>query len=86
MSRLWPEGESIHVTLGDSGWPAQLTWQGQAHRVQQIRQRWQVDGDWWSEDGHVWREYIALTTMDGLLCVVYFDLLEQRWHLSKVYD
>lgn len=86
MTRLWPEGETIRVTLGESGWPAQFTWQGQAHRVQQIRQRWQVDGDWWSEDGHVWREYIALTTADGLLCVLYFDLLGRGWHMSKVYD
>ena len=86
MTRLWTNAEKIEVELNESGWPARFTWQGQAHPVQQIRQRWQVDGDWWSEAGHVWREYMALTTADGLLCVIYFDLLDQSWYLSRVYD
>ena len=86
MTRLWPDSEKIRVELNDAGWPQRFDWQGQAHAVQQIRQRWQVDGDWWSEAGHVWREYIALTTVDGLLCVIYFDLLDQTWHLSRMYD
>ena len=54
--------------------------------MQKIRQRWQVDGDWWGEQGRVWREYMALTTADGMLCVIYFDLLDQSWHLSRLYD
>jgi len=86
MTRLWTDGEAVSMTLGTDGWPASFTWQGRAHAVQQVRQRWQVDGDWWSEAGRVWREYIALTTADGLLCVLYFDLAGQTWHLAAVYD
>ena len=86
MTRLWGEGEVIQVDLDDRGWPAQFTWQGRTHRVQRIRQRWHVDTDWWADAGPVWREYIALTTADGLLCVLYFDLAAQWWRLSKVYD
>ncbi len=85
MTRLWPDGESIEVEL-KNGWSARFTWRGRQHPVQRIRQRWQVDNDWWGEQGRVWREYIALTTTDGMLCVIYFDLLDQSWHLSRVYD
>ena len=53
--------------------------------MQNIRQRWQVDGDWWSEAGHAWREYMAVTTADGLFCVIYFDLITQQWRLSRLY-
>jgi hypothetical protein len=49
-------------------------------------QRWRLDGDWWGDAGWVWREYIALTTADGMLCVIYFDPHDQTWHLSRVYD
>ncbi|HEY3341712.1 MAG TPA: DUF6504 family protein [Anaerolineae bacterium] len=86
MARLWSDSELIKVELGAGGWPVRFTWNGQAHAVRQIRQRWQVDGDWWSEAGHVWREYMALTTAGGLLCVIYFNLLDQNWYLSKLYD
>jgi hypothetical protein len=86
MTRLWTEGETITVRLSERGWPVEFTWQGRLHGVQIIRQRWQVDTDWWTDEGRVWREYLALTTTDGLLCVVYFDLLNQSWHLSSVYD
>ncbi len=85
MTRLWPDSENITVEL-KAGWPVRFTWRGRSHPVQKIRQRWQVDGDWWGEQGRVWREYMALTTADGMLCVIYFDLLDQSWHLSRLYD
>jgi hypothetical protein len=86
MSRLWTEGEKIRVELDAHNWPASFTWQGQAHPVIGIRQRWQVDSDWWSESGRVWREYMAVTTRDGLLCVVYFNLIDRQWYLARIYD
>ncbi len=86
MARLWPISEWIQVELGKDGWPARFTWNGRVYGVHKIRQRWQVDGDWWSEEGHIWREYVALTTTDGLLCVIYFNLLDQNWYLSRLYD
>ncbi len=30
----------------------------------------------------MWREYVPLTA-DGMLCVIYFDLLDRSWHLSR---
>ena len=68
------------------GQPFRFAWQGRSHRLQQVQQRWQVDSDWWSEEGRIWREYLAVITTGGLLCVIYFDFLEQGWYLAKIYD
>ena len=86
MSRLWGEGQAIGVTLDVHGWPERFVWQQRAHAVQRVLQYWQVDTDWWSEQGRVCRDYVCVTTADGLLCVVYCNLLDQHWYLAKVYD
>ena len=86
MARLWIGGEKITVKPDSRGRPERFTWQGQAHRIQQVWQQWRVDTDWWSEQGRVCRESWAVTTTDGLLCVLYRDLLAQEWYLEKVYD
>ncbi|MCB0074137.1 MAG: hypothetical protein KDE20_21880 [Caldilineaceae bacterium] len=86
MTRLWPQGQPIDVATDSHGRPVRFDWQGRSHRLKQVQQRWQVDTDWWSEEGRVWRDYQAVITTDGLLCVLYLDLLEQRWYLAKLYD
>ena len=86
MSRLWPEGESIVVQVDEQGRPLRFVWRTRHHQLVQIQQHWQVDTDWWSDDGRVWREYLAATTTTGLLCVIYQDLLTESWFLAKIYD
>ncbi|MBP7961471.1 MAG: hypothetical protein KBG20_03875 [Caldilineaceae bacterium] len=86
MTRLWPEGDPIDVTLDRAQEPAAFAWQGRTHPVRRIRQRWQVDSEWWSPSGRVWRDYVAITTGDGLLCVLFHDRLAEAWFLEKVYD
>ena len=39
----------------------------------------------WPE-GEVHREYLKLTTTDGLLCEIFFDLIHERWCLARLYD
>lgn len=86
MSRLWPEGEPIQVLLNADAQPVRFTWQGRSHRIAQNQQRWRVDADWWSAQGRVGRDYWAVTTTTGLLCVIYQDLDRGAWFLAKVYD
>jgi hypothetical protein len=86
MSRLWPEGESIRVQTDDCGRPHHFTWHDRTYILAQIQQRWQVDTDWWSAEGRIWREYLACTTTSGLLCVLYQDLLSESWFLARLYD
>ena len=86
MSRLWPTGEPISIQTDDSGRPLRFTWRSRTYPLVQIQQRWQVDTDWWSGEGRLWRDYLAVTTTTGLLCVIYQDLLTEEWFLSKLYD
>ena len=86
MTRLWPDGEAINVTVDARGQPTVFRWQGRRYRLRHIQQEWQVDSDWWSEAGRVWRSYLAVTTENGLFCVLYYDLIIQAWFLEKLYD
>ena len=86
MSRLWPAGEAIAVTVDGQGRPVAFRWQGRQHRLVQVQQRWQVDTDWWSAGGRSWRAYFAVTTATGIFCVIFQDLSSQAWYLAKVYD
>ena len=86
MARLWPEGEPVGVQCNGEDLPVAFTWRGRGHRLAQIVQRWRVDADWWSVEGRVHRDYWAVTTTSGLLCVLYRDLDKESWFLAKVYD
>lgn len=86
MTRLWSPGQPIQVQLNSQGQPIRFTWLNRHYRIHQVRQRWQVDTDWWAEQGHIWRDYLAVTTQEGLLAVLYQDLLTEQWYLSKTYD
>lgn len=86
MTRLWPHGEEIAVLVDAEGQPTAFDWQGRRHRLQRIHQRWQVDSDWWSEAGRIWRSYLAVTTENGLFCVLYYDMTAKGWYLEKLYD
>jgi hypothetical protein len=86
MTRLWPEGEPITVTLNAQGRPIRFAWQGHARTIHYIQQQWEVATDWWDPRGAVRRDYYAAITGDGLLCVIYHDLEHDAWKLSKLYD
>lgn len=86
MTRLWPEGEPIRMHLDEQGRPMRFFWRGRLHRLVKIQQQWHVDTDWWGSAGRVWRAYVAVTTAEGVLCVVYQDFMTDMWYLAKVYD
>ncbi len=86
MTRLWTGGILIQLEKDQNGLVHTFTWNGHMHAVEKVRQHWQVDSDWWTEEGRVHRDYQAVTTMDGLLCVLYFDFQDEQWYLSKLYD
>jgi hypothetical protein len=86
MTHLWAEGQSITVLLDEHSRPLHFTWLGRQYTCQQIVQQWQVDLEWWREPGRIWRDYLALITVDGLFCVLYHDRLVDEWRLVRVYD
>ena len=84
MTRLWPNGEVIRMTVSDDGDPATFQWDGSSHLVQRIANHWRVDDHWW--DSRIWRDYFKLTTATGWLVIVYRDLLTNTWYLQRLYD
>ena len=85
MTRLWPEGEAVE-TCGNPDMPAGFLWQGTPHRISQVCNRWRVHTRWWEPDQALWREYCKVATADGLLCLIYRDLVTGRWFLARLYD
>lgn len=84
MTRLL--SEPLTVQTDAAGRPLRFTWRNLHFRVAAIHQHWQVDTDWWDEAGRVYRDYVAVTTQDGLFCVLAYDHLTARWFLSHAYD
>ena len=84
MTYLWPDGTPISVQHNNLLEPQAFTWQGQTYRVQAIAKRWRLDQEWWQQ--RVWREYFKLTTINGLLVVVYYDLSCGNWYLQRIFD
>ena len=76
MTQLWPEGVPIDVETDDDQ-PQAFQWLRRRHRVQAIAEQWVVHDDWWREE--IWRRYFQVETGDGLLCVLYHDLLAGGW-------
>ncbi len=86
MTRLWKEGILVQVEQDPRGRVHSFAWNGHHYAIEKVRQHWQVDSDWWTEEGRVHRDYQAVTTADGLLCVLYFDFQDEQWYVSKLYD
>jgi hypothetical protein len=86
VTRLWPEGEPVQVAAEPAGTPQAFLWRGAWHPVTAIANRWRVRASWWTLDGEAWREYIKLTTTDGLLCILAHDLQSDEWRLVRLYD
>ena len=85
MTRLWIEQEAIDV-WGDQDTPSGFLLCGISHDIRELCNRWQVHTRWWEPGETVWREYLKVTTDDGLLCLLSHDLLSDRWFLSRIYD
>ncbi|MGD2205464.1 MAG: hypothetical protein PVH17_01680 [Anaerolineae bacterium] len=86
MTRLWPEGEPIETWGNAADCLDGFHWQGTAHRVASVHNRWRVHTLWWQPQASIWREYVKVTTDSGLLCLLYRDLLQGDWRLARVYD
>jgi hypothetical protein len=86
MTRLLSEGEIIQPNLDSEGRLFSFTWHGRRYTIGQVVQSWEIDREWWSELGHISREYYAVTTRKGMLCVVYRVLLNNAWHIERIYD
>lgn len=83
MTQLWPEGVPIDVEASD-GQPRAFRWRQRRRSVQAVVEQWVIHDEWWRAE--IWRHYFQVETGDGLLCVLYCDLLTGGWLLERVYD
>ena len=84
MSQFFADGQLIHMALDKFGLPGCFILDGQDYQVEGVSERWRVDEGWWQ--GRVWRDYYTLTTTNGGLMMVYYNLLAKTWHLARRYD
>ncbi len=86
MTRLWPAGDPVTVKIDGGGLPQSFWWRGVWHPVVTVANRWRVQASWWIPSAEASREYFKLVTADGLLCVLYRDMLNDAWFCARLYD
>jgi hypothetical protein len=90
LTRLWPEGEAVELwgggTEGAACHPYGFIWHGVYHHILDVCNCWRVHTRWWDPDIVFWREYLKVTTDQGVLCLLYRDLHSGDWFLARVYD
>jgi hypothetical protein len=84
MTRLYRRAQPIEATIGDSGEPLAFEWRGQVHRVVHLGNCWRIHLEWWRVE--IWREYFQVEVHSRFTCVIYRDLLTDRWYLERIYD
>ncbi len=83
MTHSWTVGPEVTVSEDNEG-PRTFIWAGRTHRVATLCNSWRLHTGWWQQE--VWRDYYKVQTDDGLLCILYYDRLRERWHLARIYD
>lgn len=91
MTRLLAEPEPITVDVDAAGLPVRFVWRGIVHEVDLIANRWRVTSTWWIASAAAAREYVKLSTAEGLLCTIYRDLTigesaADGWYMARVFD
>lgn len=66
------------------GVPRAFRYRGRCWRVAEVLERWRDTGRWWAGEGP--KLFFRVLSAEGGLWEIYFDLLERRWHLYRVYD
>ncbi len=82
--RLKPLGQSKVVTVrtDENGEPVHVRLSGKpARRVAVVRERWQIDDEWWRQP--ISRDYRAVVLDDGKVITLYHDLLDGAWYVQR---
>lgn len=66
------------ITHSPDARPAILIESGRQLRVEQIKDSWDIDEEWWRDRLH--RRYYQLVLEDGRLLTVYQDLIDGAWY------
>jgi hypothetical protein len=84
MTRLYIK-HPAPVRLDAQGRPTAFYFENAWHTIVEIVNQWRVATDWWAGE-EIQRDYFKLISEDGLLAVIYKDLLGGEWYMSRLYD
>lgn len=82
MSRLWQDGKALQVRTDDN-LPTAIHWRDVWYTVQHIALHWQIDVNWWQ--ARIYRDYYKVLA-DGMVLVIYHDLIANTWAVQRIYD
>ena len=85
MTRLVAESELIQISEKNER-PDAFDWRGERHHIVEANKRWRIDVGWWDPAISTWRDYFEVLTDTGYLCVIYHDLPDGEWFLTRLYD
>ena len=85
MTYLIPHGERVEA-WGPEEEPRGFIWRNTTHSVLEVTNRWRVHTLWWEPENTIWREYLKVVTDQGLLCIIFRDLLRGGWFMNRIYD
>jgi hypothetical protein len=72
----------VVVRTDEQGNPVHVRIPGKtARRVAVIRERWQIDDEWWRQA--ISREYRTIVLDDGRVLTLYHDLIDGLWYVQK---
>ena len=72
----------VVVRTDEQGNPGHVRIPGKtARRVAVIRERWQIDDEWWRQA--ISREYRTIVLDDGQVLTLYHDLIDGLWYVQK---
>jgi hypothetical protein len=84
MSKLFHEAITLEVQEDIQHRPTAFLYKGGREGVEEICEQWRVSQEWWKRA--IDREYFRVSTVRGIVCEMYRDLLTGAWYLQRIYD
>ncbi len=84
MLRFWADGRKITAQCESDGTPLRFFMNGHCHTVEEVIKQWQLEDAWWAAAQS--RSYFKVTTDTGLLVLLYWDWVREKWYLQRIYD
>lgn len=82
--RKLKETKILQVNLSPGGEPAQLSWEGERHKVTHSLGPFYFVGSWWEEGFQ--RRYFRLRLDNDGEVLIYQDVQQDRWMMEGIYD
>lgn len=73
--------QPLDVVANEKGEPKAVRVGGRVRIVEQIKDRWRIDDEWWRKP--ICRMYFLVEYADGIQETLYQDLVDQSWYRQR---